>query len=152
MGGVSSNSNDGLNVELNLVPFIDLLSSLVLFLLITAVWVQISAIPTGIDSKGATPVVTSTSNLLTIHLDDKGATLLWPASMKDTSQLPSLIAKTAKGYDLDRLGAVMADVSKNPNKPTAAVSAEDVVDYGDVVQAIDTVKSNGFETVALSTN
>ena len=34
-----------LDMELNLVPFIDLLSCLISFLLITAVWTQISAVP-----------------------------------------------------------------------------------------------------------
>ncbi len=35
------------NIELNLVPFIDLMSVLITFLLITAVWTQVSMIQIG---------------------------------------------------------------------------------------------------------
>jgi len=46
MGGVSVGGNDGgkksLNVEINMIPFIDLLMVTVAFLLITAVWVTFS--------------------------------------------------------------------------------------------------------------
>jgi biopolymer transport protein TolR len=151
MGGVSSGP-DGLNVDLNLVPFIDLLSSLVLFLLITAVWVQISAIPTGLDSKGSTPIVANQPNLLTIHLGPKGHQLLWPATMKNAAQMPTLVDKIGEEFDLDKLNAIIAGVVKSAEKITAGVSADENIEYGAVVQTIDTVRAGGLDNVALSTN
>ncbi len=38
---------DGINVDVNLVPFIDLMSVLIVFMLLTAVWTQISMIQLG---------------------------------------------------------------------------------------------------------
>src|ERR1700760_4390461 len=53
--GASVGTGDGkksLNVELNIVPFIDLMSCLTAFLLVTAVWVNIAQI--NIQPKGKT--------------------------------------------------------------------------------------------------
>src|SRR3954467_14220044 len=42
--GLGGGGKKSTNVELNLVPFIDLLSTLICFLLITAVWQQINVL------------------------------------------------------------------------------------------------------------
>ena len=51
-GAPGEGSGDRLNTELNLVPFIDLLSSLVLFLLVTTIWMQVGTITVSADSQG----------------------------------------------------------------------------------------------------
>src|SRR3954468_22863634 len=82
MGGVSSPGGDGgLNVELNLVPFIDLLSSLVLFLLLGAVWVQVAAINASVDTKGGRSVASPQGPVkrLAVHLSKRGYELTWPS-------------------------------------------------------------------------
>lgn len=153
MGGISSDSGEKLNIELNLVPFIDLLSSLVLFLLITTVWVQISAIPAGIDTKGsANLVVNKNSELATVRLSDRGYDFLWPPSLGDASKLPLHMDKDQGKFDLKRLTLLFNAIVKSGRKATAAVSADDAVEYGDVIRAIDTVKETGLESVALSSN
>src|ERR1700683_3202213 len=43
----SGSKNRGTSVDVNIVPFIDLMSVLVIFLLITAVWSQVSMIQIG---------------------------------------------------------------------------------------------------------
>jgi len=48
--GAGGNSKHDVNVELNIVPFIDLMSCLTAFLLVTAVWVQIAQL--GLKPKG----------------------------------------------------------------------------------------------------
>ena len=79
MAGVSSDQGSGnLNVELNLVPFIDLLSSLVLFLLVTAVWLQVSTIPASVQSKGKSTTTQINQQKLLIHLNANGYHLTWP--------------------------------------------------------------------------
>ena len=42
--------------------------------------------------------------------------------------------------------------SKTGKAPTASVSAEDFVAYGDVISTIDWIKENGLEGVALRPN
>ena len=153
MGGVNTDSGESLNTELNLVPFIDLLSSLVLFLLITAVWVQISAIPTGIDTKGSVPLLDSNkNNILSIHLNEKGYELTWPTSIPESWKLPRIVEKKDQSYDYAQLNALLTAAVQGGAKPLTSVSADDTIEYGEVIQAIDTAKLGGLETVAISTN
>src|SRR4051812_26987656 len=107
-GVVSGKSGNKLNVELNLVPFIDLLSSLVLFLLITAVWLQISAIPAAVESSGKSATPSSPPERLAIRVTPGGYHLTWPKSHAG----PDLIAKAQGDYDLATLASVLAPVAK----------------------------------------
>lgn len=153
MGGVSQEgSGDKLNVELNLVPFIDLFSALVLFLLITAVWVQISAIPTNIDAKGTPVIKSDPGQMLTVHLTKQGFEIQWPDQLPQKVSLPMKIALTPEGFDHDRLTEAVTLAVASTTLPLAAVSGDDDVEYGAVVRTIDTLKATGVETVGLSSN
>jgi biopolymer transport protein ExbD len=151
MGGVSVDGGKGGNVDVNVVPFIDLLSALVLFLLLNAVWIQISGIGTNIDAKGGVPVVNPDIKVLAVQVTTKGYSLRWPQDYA-TMQLPAEIAKNAKGYDVDQLAAVANRLVKQGLQPITAVAGDDTVDYGEVVRAIDAVRSGGLQQVALSAN
>ena len=149
MAGVSFDQDSGdLNVELNLVPFIDLLSSLVLFLLVTAVWLQVSTIPASVDSKGKSITAQINQPKLLVHLNTNGYHLTWPTGF---ASQPGGINKTKNGYDAERLSALLVKLSKTSKLPMAAVSADDGVEYGAVVEAVDAIKITG-QAVALSTN
>ncbi|MBK7890416.1 MAG: biopolymer transporter ExbD [Bdellovibrionales bacterium] len=52
-----SGSGRSTNVDVNLVPFIDLMSVLITFLLITAVWTQVSMIQLGSSIYGKKPLI-----------------------------------------------------------------------------------------------
>ena len=151
MGGVSVEGGKGGNVDVNVVPFIDLLSSLVLFLLLNAVWIQISGIGTNIDAKGGVPVVNPDIKVVAVQVTMKGYSLSWPQDYA-TMQLPAEVTKTDKGYDLDQLTAVAQRLAKQGLQPITAVAGDDPVDYGEVVRAIDAVKNGGLQQVALSAN
>jgi biopolymer transport protein ExbD len=150
VAGVSSEQGDGLNVELNLVPFIDLLSSLVLFLLVTAVWLQVGSVPASVESSGQARFANSEQNRLIVHLSPRGFEIHWP--QKHKTSLPSSVPKAAADFNFPRLETLLAEYSKNGDIPMAAVSSEDAVDYGIVIETIDSLKRSGFTTVALSTD
>jgi biopolymer transport protein TolR len=151
MSVTSQDSEDKLNTELNLVPFIDLLSSLVLFLLITAVWMQIGTIPASVESKGKSRVAVNENTRVQIHMTVKGIDLSWPPAV--TGPKPRFLKPVAGGFDYDQLLAVLELAAKKNTSPiVVAVSSEDAVAYGQVIQAIDTAKKAGFGSVALSTN
>jgi biopolymer transport protein TolR len=149
MAGISTEGEEKLNVELNIVPFIDLLSTLVLFLLVTAVWLQVGAIPASVDSKGKSANTFSEQKRLQIHVTAQGYRLTWPSHIKG---LTASIAKTQSGYDRDRLIALLSQAVKSKNLTAVAVSADDSIEYGAVAQAIDAAKSGQILFVALSTN
>ena len=72
MAGISTGQGgDGLNTELNLVPFIDLLSTLTLFLLITAVWTHMSRMDATAQVPGAPDGETTHVDLLRVRLDQE---------------------------------------------------------------------------------
>lgn len=150
MAGVSTEQGSNkLDVELNLVPFIDLLSTLVLFLLVTAVWLQISALPASVRSKGKSVASQTNERRLTIQVTPNALQLGWPNRMK--GPLPKSIGKIRGDYDFSALSAALERAGKLAKLPAVAVSAVSGVSYGSVVQAIDAAKSGGAPSVALST-
>jgi len=130
-----------LDTELNLVPFIDLLSSLVLFLLLTAAWQHVSAIPAGVASKGPNRAAITNEKRLEIRVAENGYSLKWPAGF-------GLAGFVSSGEQL-RIVAAKA-VAKGLR--AASVTAGDGVPYGAVVQAIDFAKEAGVPMVALGVN
>lgn len=150
MAGITGPGKGGLNTELNLVPFIDLLSALVLFLLITAAWLQVGVIPASIKSQGSASRVTTETNRLRIHLSASGYRLQWPG--RASRPFPQRIGRTPSGYDSTRLITVLKQAVKSNGISSAAVSADDDVAYGLVIEALDSAKSSGIPQVAISTN
>ncbi|OFZ80872.1 MAG: hypothetical protein A3K03_06740 [Bdellovibrionales bacterium RIFOXYD1_FULL_44_7] len=144
MGGVSTEGSNKLDVQLNLVPFIDLLSTLVLFLLITTVWMQVSALSASVDSKGQSANISTDQTKIMITVTRAGYKITWPAMYK-TSNLPSVISTQKLGSLLQRLA------SKAP-LPVVTVAGDDDTSYASVIEAIDTVKASGGSAVALNTN
>jgi biopolymer transport protein TolR len=145
----SRDNAEKLNIELNLVPFIDLLSSLVMFLLVTAVWIQISVIPASVQGHDAssTPSSSEPENRTFIRLTSSAYELSWPTTV---TNLPAKVEKKEGQYDVTGLVGLLALATKNSSATEAAVSAEEDVDYGAVVQAIDAAKAGGFKVVAIS--
>ncbi len=151
MGGVSTPGGDGgLNVELNLVPFIDLLSSLVLFLLLGACWVQIASMQAAVESKKGVRSVASKEppRRVELRVTKQGYQLQWPAK---AGRMPATIGLREKSFDREGLLKVTLDAVAENKVTSGGVSADDGVPYGEVVVAIDILKEGGLPTVALST-
>ena len=138
MAGVSSEQGSGsLNVELNLVPFIDLLSALVLFLLVTAVWLQVSAIQASVSSKGKSATVQMESEKIQVHVSSSGYRIDWPRSLASRGLPHSM------GRDPAKLGFAMRKaVALTPGSlPVTSLFGDDAVPYEDVIAALDAIKS-----------
>lgn len=153
MAGVTSDQSDNLNVELNLVPFIDLLSCLVAFLLITAVWTQIASLPTAVQSKGkmSRELNQTMEDRIQIHLSTRGMEFTWPTKLSRGTSLPNHLANNKEDFDFEGLAAILQHLPKGESF-SGAVSSEDDVTYGNVIHAVDAMKSGGIQSVALSTN
>jgi len=135
-----------LNVDLNLVPFIDLLSMLVLFLLLSVVWVQVGAIQTGVEKGGAATVTPVKENKLVVQVKANGYAITWPASARGPG-FPKSLKK------IEDIGpAVKNLLAKSGGKPPqASVAGDDKVEYGRVIEALDTLKTQGITLVGIST-
>ena len=139
-GGKGRNSN----FELNLVPFIDLMSVLITFLLISAVWTQVSMIQLGASfaapQNDDTEVKPPPMEDLVLRLDIKEAGyVLWVG--KDIRKIPMINGLYDKA-------ALLADLSKikqmYPDKPGLKMAIEDQIAYDHVVNAMDIGLQAGF--------
>ncbi len=146
--GMSQESGERLNIELNLVPFIDLLSSLVLFLLLTAVWIQVSALNSQIQKKGAAAAAKKVDEQLSIRLTPGGFELSWPATLTG-DEYPTRIPKVGSAFDFPALELRLKKGMAKMPAMSASVNADDEVDYGAVIKTIDTGKHSGLPTVGL---
>lgn len=135
-----------LSTDLNLVPFIDLLSTLVLFLLVTAVWLQVSVVPAATQKpeQGQVANAPPVTEYVRIRLTPQGLLLRWPESLQMAEKEMSL------PYNFAELSQQLKDALKKSPSLKASVAADDTVEYAKVISAIDNVRGSGFDSVAIS--
>jgi biopolymer transport protein ExbD len=141
-----------LDAAINLVPFIDLLSCCLSFLLITAVWTQLARMDVtqkGQGAAGSTDEKPPEAQLsLTLFIDKDGYT--FTTSQGENTPIP------LKGddYDYVKLADVLKGVRANPALPAdkndIAVKADDTVVYNKIIRTMDVVIAAGFPTIGLS--
>ena len=151
MGGVAMSSSKGgrksLDAALNLVPFIDLLSCCLAFLLITAVWVNLSQVPVRHGSSapgGDTPPPTVT---LTLSITPDAYVL-----ERSTGERTQLAAREG---DLDYQGlatAIQAVKRELPEKGDITVRSSDGVVYDRLIKTIDVLRAAQFPDVSVTDN
>jgi len=143
---VGTGDGDSVDVELNVVPFIDLMSCLTAFLLVSAVWSeysQLSIRPKGIGRKGAPPTEEIPKNISVLLTK----TEIWVGM---STQQPTLIRNESNGYDWDALGKVLEelkDTSEFAERDDIEIAAEDEVVYQFVIDAMSTSKDSKFNDI-----
>lgn len=140
------------NLELNLVPFIDLMSVLITFLLITAVWTQVSMVQIGTSLYGkkqdSDPPPIAPEDAIAIRLDihAKGYNLIVG---RNSYQFP-LINTTE--YDSKRLIQQLEVVKQeHPAKKDAAIQMSDELPYEQLIAGMDAMLKSGFEQLSVLT-
>jgi len=137
-----------LDAAINLVPFIDLLSCCISFLLITAVWTQLarmdvtqkSKAPSGAVDEPPTPQVS-----LTLYINTDGYVF-----SKSTGE-STPIEKKGEDYDYVKLAEIMEKAKKDhPDKEDITIKSNDTIQYNKVIRTMDIVISAHFPTIALS--
>jgi len=145
-----------LNVDLNIVPFIDLLSCLTAFLMVAAVWVNIARLeirPTGRAHDG-TPCLDDDCEKpkLSVLLD---ADQIWVgvSRVNDFTKIP----RSGADYDWAKLEDVLRTQKKSPYfeaETAIEVAAESTaahpVTYQSVIAATDVAVKTGFIDVGVT--
>ncbi len=145
------------NVELNIVPFIDLMSCLTAFLLATAVWVNIAQIM--IAPKGKNRDITQ------VQQDEERVTLsvliehdqIW-VDLSRVGVIESIPKKPDGGQDWDKFLAKLkehkASAFFGPERTDIEIAADSTpsapVSYQDVIFAMDNAVKAGFPDVGLT--
>ena len=135
-----------LDAVVNVVPFIDLLSCCLSFLLITAVWTQVGKLQVS-QSGGPndTPPPPNKTLQLSLTITDKGFSL-------SAGQGGSVVDIPKKGtdYDMSALYDKFKEIKGQfPDQQTITVQAEDSVQYNDLVLTIDTCVKAGLTGVSV---
>lgn len=154
MAHIDSGGSNGRNrnIELNLVPFIDLMSVLITFLLITAVWTQVSMIQIGSSLYGkksdTQPAATPPPNaevVLKVDVKEGGYVL---TVGRQVISLPMVNEQ----FDDAGLVAQLQRVKQlYPEKVDAIVSVADVVPYEQLIKAMDNCLTAGFSAISVAT-
>ena len=133
------------NVDLNLVPFIDLMSVLITFLLISAVWTQVSMIQLGASFASPkdptqTDYIAPPLEELVLRLDVTAAGYVLKVAAT-TKPIP----KRAGEYDAETLLQELTAVKKAyPEKGGIKIAISDEIVYEHVIKAMDAGMQAGF--------
>ncbi|RME14803.1 MAG: biopolymer transporter ExbD [Bdellovibrio sp.] len=145
------NSGREVSVDVNLVPFIDLMSVLVIFLLVTAVWSQVSMIQIGssVYGKRTSSEVAKPEPKVYVpfRLDIK------PDQFRVLigRQLIS-IPKVRGEYNTRRLLKELKKIKElYPEKEDAIVSVSDQLPYKTLILGMDALLESGFPKISIAT-
>ena len=157
MASIEGNSSEReINYELNIVPFIDLMSVCIIFLLLTAVWTQVSMIQIGssvygkrMDDQENTPPRPEVN--LEILVDKRGYTVI--VGQETPVSIPRIIGVDGEeAYDQRNLILVLKSVKdRYPDKKNALIALEDDLVYENLIQGMDSLLLAGFPEVAIKT-
>jgi biopolymer transport protein ExbD len=135
------------NAELNLVPYIDLLTCMVAFLLITAVWTQLARLEVQQkgqgESSGAEPPPTKIAVL--VHKDGF-ALVVGQNQQQDQQPIPQ-----ARGdYDYATLAKELKRLKEShQDKTDLQVLSEDAIKFEILVKTMDAAMAAGFPDISL---
>ena len=153
---VGTDSKGSVNVELNIVPFIDLMSCLTAFVLVAAVWVNIAQI--NIQPKGKTRdtsnVIDDVDTVICSVLVQSDKIWVGLSRVNEFQDIPKLASgehdwdkfeTTVKQHKTSAFFADRADI-----EIAAESTIQSPVKYQDVIHAMDVAVKVGFVDVGLS--
>ncbi|MBI3073466.1 MAG: biopolymer transporter ExbD [Deltaproteobacteria bacterium] len=149
-----------INAEINLVPFIDLMSCLITFLINTAVWIEIGRIDVdnkvGVGSGEGEKPADEAMLSLTVRRDGFLVEAKWGIKNPDGTVTPQLTADPIRKtpvdtYDWDELKKKLKDLkTKFRAKTDILVKSEDKIEYSTFIQAMDECLVADFPNISVS--
>lgn len=144
-----------LNFEINILPILDILSVLICFLLLTAVWTQIGTLDTRQALGDNSVAGAKNPPSLWIELAANGNLKF---SLRDVVKNPSLkfksetvISSQAKGINWLGFDQALNDIRVQiPELKTVVITPEAQTNYGDVIKIMDQLKQKQLTDIGLS--
>ncbi len=152
MASIEDKNGRSPNLEINLIPIIDLMSVLITFLLITAVWSQVSMIQLG----------SSLYSKKTDNVDPKPPPPLADIPLRvDVKEFGFRVVIGSETFRIDKSGSEWNYVAlterlksikeKYPTKTDAVITVDEVLPYENLIVGMDTMIQSGFQTISVST-
>lgn len=139
-----------LEFELNLVPFIDMLTTCLSFLLLTAVWTYVGTIDTTQAIGAESTAGANNPPSLVVQLDQDNS---FDFQLKDvsTSNRNFTIKSNGGKPNWDKVHTFLSALRKqHPEIKTSVVLTRPKVTYGHIIQTVDTLKKAEFKDVGIS--
>ena len=143
-----------INAELNLTPFIDLLSTCVCFLLLSAVWVEVGSIEikqshgtaaaTEVKESFDLEVFFNSGSQANLYLKKNGK-IVQTFKVAGTGTFESFISN----IDNTIVNQVLKSNDKARNIATATVSTTDSLNYGHLVSTLDVLRKNKIMNIGV---
>ena len=131
MAGGAGGGDEDLIVGINVTPLVDIVLVLLIIFMVTASYIVKAQIPIELPKAASGQAEVKTT--LTFQVDKEGK-----------------YALNGKYASLEQIGAQIRAETKQDKDVRAVIAADKNVDYGKVIDLIDTVKLNGIEKFALN--
>ncbi len=146
-------SKKHLDFEVNLIPFIDLLSVSICFLLITAVWLNVGSMNVKQAVGGQAQEDTKKSPLVWIRMSAQGdldlevqQSSLVPASLRKLR-----VAQQDKKVNYDGLEKALSSLKQvEPSLNTGLIQPTASTSYEDIIDVMDKLKKSGMTDLGVS--
>lgn len=152
-GGGGGNDKRSANAEINLVPYIDLLSTLICFLLITAVWQQVSVIST--NSTATPPPSEDSFNPNPIDPNKIDLSLKIFNDRVELSAGKDVKSVNFSGDIIDK-GSVKNILKewkqKYPDKLDITINSDSQIPYKFLIQTMDVLIEENYLGLSINTN
>ncbi|MBY0315208.1 MAG: biopolymer transporter ExbD [Bdellovibrionales bacterium] len=149
MISTQNGKSKSLDFELNLVPFIDMLSACLCFLLLTAIWTYVGTMNTQ-QAVGAESTAGKNPPSVVVQLDPDNSVELQLKDVK-TDQRKFAIAASGGKIDWKRVEASILSIKNaHPEIKTSVVLTRPNVTYGHTIKMIDSLKSAKITDVGVS--
>ena len=139
------------NVDLNIVPFIDLMSVLIIFLLITAVWTQVSMIQLGSSIYGKKTAQEEAKPPpkaeipFRLDVQENGYRII-------LGRQKTVVPKVESEYDDAKLLEELKKIKElYPEKVDAVITVLDELPYETLIIGMDALLTAGFPQISVST-
>lgn len=139
-----------LNFEINILPILDILSVLICFLLLTAVWIQVSTLDVkqAVGDNSASGSQNPPSIWATVGAQNVQISL---RDIKVPMQHEFVIQNTTQGIDWSSLVQKIQSVKAQiPDLKTGVILPQAHTNYGDVVKLMDEFKKNSITDMGIS--
>jgi biopolymer transport protein TolR len=139
-----------LDASLNLVPFIDLLSCCISFLLITAVWTQIAGLQVASSGGPPDPVQKNENTIdVKLMLTEKGYSMSLAGAVVEIPKIAG--AGGAQVFDRKTLDEKLKTLKTSmPDQTAITVQPEDTVAYSDLVETVDAALGQNLKNVTVA--
>ena len=145
------NASKSVNIELNLIPFIDLMCVCITFLLITAVWTQVSLIQLGTSVHGKKTEDVELNpeplDMVAFRFDIKRSGYFLNLGLKVT-EIPKLNGEFDQTSLKDELWRIKEIY---PQKKDVVITMEDNLPYRQMIHAMDELIIAGFSQIGIAT-